>query len=185
MKCISIKQPWAWLIAAGYKDIENRSWATKFRGECFIHASACLTRKEYHECCDIALKIDRRLVSRMPCRADFLRGGIIGKCEIYDVVTESDSPWFFGPVGWRVRNAMHFSQLHPIKGQLQFFEVEEKFVYHHEYINCPACAWLQHALVEHTIPFESKVHECIECGHIITESEWEVASTETTEGIKA
>ncbi len=26
MKALSIKQPWAWLICAGYKDIENRSW---------------------------------------------------------------------------------------------------------------------------------------------------------------
>lgn len=26
MKALSIKQPWAWLICAGYKDIENRNW---------------------------------------------------------------------------------------------------------------------------------------------------------------
>ena len=26
MKALSIKQPWAWLICAGYKDIENRDW---------------------------------------------------------------------------------------------------------------------------------------------------------------
>ena len=185
MKCISIKQPWAWLIAAGYKDIENRSWATKFRGECFIHASACLTRREYHECSDIALKIDHRLVSHMPCRADFLRGGIIGKCEIYDVVTESDSPWFSGPVGWRVRNAIHFSQLHPMKGQLGFFYVPEKFVFHEEQIICPMCEELQTATVEHTIPWYSFIHECSKCGYIIMESEWEAAPTEKTKEIKA
>lgn len=26
MKALSLKQPWAWLICAGYKDIENRNW---------------------------------------------------------------------------------------------------------------------------------------------------------------
>ena len=26
MKALSIRQPWAWLICAGYKDIENRDW---------------------------------------------------------------------------------------------------------------------------------------------------------------
>lgn len=39
-KAISIKQPWAYLICAGIKDVENRTWATKFRGRVYIHASA-------------------------------------------------------------------------------------------------------------------------------------------------
>ena len=38
MKALSIKQPWAWLICAGYKDIENRDWSTKFRGRIYVHA---------------------------------------------------------------------------------------------------------------------------------------------------
>jgi len=40
MKALSIKQPWATLIAHGIKDIENRTWRTKFRGRIYIHASA-------------------------------------------------------------------------------------------------------------------------------------------------
>lgn len=39
MKALSIKQPWASLIAHGIKDIENRTWATKYRGKVLIHAS--------------------------------------------------------------------------------------------------------------------------------------------------
>ena len=38
MKALSIMQPWAWLICAGHKDIENRSWSTGFRGPVLIHA---------------------------------------------------------------------------------------------------------------------------------------------------
>ena len=39
MKAITIKQPWASLIVHGIKDIENRSWSTKFRGRVLIHAA--------------------------------------------------------------------------------------------------------------------------------------------------
>src|SRR5437016_10859136 len=38
MKALSVRQPWAWLIVNGHKDIENRSWQTKFRGKLLIHA---------------------------------------------------------------------------------------------------------------------------------------------------
>ena len=39
MKAISIKEPFASLIASGVKKIETRSWKTNYRGELFIHAS--------------------------------------------------------------------------------------------------------------------------------------------------
>lgn len=38
-RVLSIKQPWASLIAHGIKNIENRTWKTKFRGRILIHAS--------------------------------------------------------------------------------------------------------------------------------------------------
>lgn len=38
MKVLTIKQPWATLIAEGYKIYEFRTWKTKFRGEFLIHA---------------------------------------------------------------------------------------------------------------------------------------------------
>ena len=31
MKAISIRQPWAWLVVNGHKDVENRTWRTKHR----------------------------------------------------------------------------------------------------------------------------------------------------------
>lgn len=40
MKMLTIRQPWAWAIAAGYKTIENRTWTTSHRGELGIHAGA-------------------------------------------------------------------------------------------------------------------------------------------------
>lgn len=38
-KALSLRQPWAWAVVHGYKDVENRSWSTKHRGPLLIHAS--------------------------------------------------------------------------------------------------------------------------------------------------
>jgi ASCH domain len=44
MKILSIRQPWAYLIANGQKNIENRTWLTNYRGPFLIHASLALDR---------------------------------------------------------------------------------------------------------------------------------------------
>lgn len=38
MKVLTLKQPWATLVAMGLKKYEFRSWKTNYRGELFIHA---------------------------------------------------------------------------------------------------------------------------------------------------
>ena len=38
MKTITIKQPFATLIAEGFKEYEFRTWKTKYRGDILIHA---------------------------------------------------------------------------------------------------------------------------------------------------
>lgn len=43
VRCLSLWQPWASLMACGAKIIETRSWNTKVRGEIFIHAGATRT----------------------------------------------------------------------------------------------------------------------------------------------
>lgn len=39
MKCLSLWQPWATLVAIGAKQCETRSWSTSHRGVIAIHAS--------------------------------------------------------------------------------------------------------------------------------------------------
>ncbi len=39
MKALSVKQPWASMIASGRKTIELRSWQTRYRGRLMICAS--------------------------------------------------------------------------------------------------------------------------------------------------
>ncbi len=40
MKALSLRQPWASMIADGRKTIETRTWRTRYRGPLAIHASA-------------------------------------------------------------------------------------------------------------------------------------------------
>ena len=39
MKALSLKQPWAAMVANGTKTVETRSWSTSYRGPLAIHAS--------------------------------------------------------------------------------------------------------------------------------------------------
>lgn len=46
MKVLTLKQPWATLVAEGIKKYEFRSWKTKYRGKLLIHAGAGIDKKE-------------------------------------------------------------------------------------------------------------------------------------------
>lgn len=50
IKCISLWQPWASLVAIGAKQIETRHWATSYRGPLAIHAAKRWTREEKLQC---------------------------------------------------------------------------------------------------------------------------------------
>jgi hypothetical protein len=38
VKAITIRQPWAWCVAAGHKPVENRTRAVSYRGDVAVHA---------------------------------------------------------------------------------------------------------------------------------------------------
>jgi hypothetical protein len=117
MKALSIRQPWAWLIVHGYKDIENRDWSTRVRGPVLIHAGKTLDREAYRDIQAIAPDIV------LPALASLARGGIVGQCEIITCVRTSESRWFFGPYGFVIQHASPLP-FRPLKGQLGFFEVD-------------------------------------------------------------
>lgn len=118
MKALSIMQPWAWLIVNGHKDIENRTWWTRFRGPVLIHAG-----KKYDDDFDCSYFESLDRVEHAPWTGDIdaERGGIVGECEIVDCVQRSDSEWFSGPYGFVIRNARPLP-FRPCRGMLGFFE---------------------------------------------------------------
>jgi len=128
LKAISIMQPWAWLIVNGHKDIENRDWATKFRGFVAIHAGKKLDETA-------AISVDRAYHPVSGRRIRFAaeghayqRGGIVGVAEIVDCIPHANSDlqdecseWFVGRYGFLLRNARPVSFI-PCKGALSFFD---------------------------------------------------------------
>jgi len=50
MKALSVRQPWAWLIAHGLKPVENREWETHYRGPVLIHASKTFSEEDFLDC---------------------------------------------------------------------------------------------------------------------------------------
>src|SRR5690606_20923045 len=124
MKALSVRQPWAWLIASGHKDIENRSWPTRYRGRMLIHASKGMTRKEYDDVLEFLITYCLHDAAKaLPKFHELDRGGIVGTVDIVDCVSDSDSPWFFGKHGFVLQNqeALPFREC---KGALGFFEIE-------------------------------------------------------------
>jgi hypothetical protein len=124
MRALSIKQPWAWLIANGHKDIENRSWKTTFRGPVLIHSG-----KMYDGDMLGVQKINGvvipPIVFRFPGR-EIEMGGIIGMADIVDCVQQSGSVWHnSGSWGFVIKNARPLPFM-PCRGQLGFFEVDYK-----------------------------------------------------------
>ena len=46
MKVLTLKQPWATLVAEGIKKYEFRSWKTNYRGKLLIHAGASIDKED-------------------------------------------------------------------------------------------------------------------------------------------
>ena len=120
MRALSIRQPWAWLVVHGYKDIENRTWSTEFRGRVYVHAGQRMAPDDYPEL--------REYISRagivVPAR--LARGAIVGEVTIKGCLSVSDSPWFCGPYGFLLEDPVAYEQPAPYRGQLGFFAVDEK-----------------------------------------------------------
>jgi hypothetical protein len=123
MKAISIKQPWAWAIVHGYKPVENRTWRTTHRGELAVHASRNFDKEGYQWLLDHAKEVGINMLD-IPTPKQFVLGAVIGTVEITDCVRESTSPWFFGPVGFLLTNAIAFKTPIPCKGRLSIFSVD-------------------------------------------------------------
>ena len=145
MKALSIRQPWASLIIKGapvfksvdngngstrvefagvvFKDIENRWWATKFRGRIYVHASRKAddfieTMKWLGEHIGLAPFACMLLASSRYSP----RGFIIGEVDLIDCVSGSKSPWFVGTFGFCLANPKVYEVPIPCKGKLGFFE---------------------------------------------------------------
>lgn len=117
-RALSIRQPWASLIVRGIKDIENRSWPTKFRGPFAVHASKTFDRQApdwINNRFNLGISKDEN---------EYATCGIVGTAYLNNCIETSDSPWFTGPFGFVIRQAHEIPYI-PAAGHLRFFQLPE------------------------------------------------------------
>jgi len=126
MKVLSVKQPWAYLLVSGIKDIENRPRRTHFRGHILIHASAKPVGNLKndstfsHVVNESQLNYLKSIDFKNWFMEDFAFGAIIGSVEIVDCVENHPSIWAAeGQYHYVIANPILFdTPMTGIKGQL-------------------------------------------------------------------
>lgn len=127
MKALTVKQPWASLIALGLKDVENRTWKTNYRGRILIHAGMTAAEGGWKALnkaqIESTVNMKGRLFDdngRMP------KGAIIGSVEIVDCVQNYPSIWAEqGVWNWVLKNPVMFDEpITGVKGKLSLWEYE-------------------------------------------------------------
>jgi hypothetical protein len=117
---LSVRQPSAWAIIHGGKDVENRSLGSiragrMVPGRIAIHAAIGMKQAEY----DYLVWRWARDGVTVP-RPDALpRRAIIGTVEVVEIITESDSPWFGGEAGLLLRDPRPCDPI-PARGELGY-----------------------------------------------------------------
>lgn len=129
MKAITIKQPWATLIAEGLKEYEFRTWSTKYRGDILIHAGKTIDKKalerfkdynlEYPTGCIIAkanltdsIYVDSEFIKEVGPKNPLVYKGIIEK-----------SNW--DGYGFKLENVKKIKPIY-INGQLGLWDYDYK-----------------------------------------------------------
>ncbi|MEK3688583.1 ASCH domain-containing protein [Paenibacillus sp. FSL R10-2736] len=87
MKCLTIRQPWATLIALGEKQIETRSWPTSYRGDLAIHAG---------------MQVDKAICKTEPYQSVLARHGY--------TADNLPSGVILAPAGWPVAVGLRLSR---------------------------------------------------------------------------
>jgi hypothetical protein len=105
MKAISLKQPWANMIANGQKTIETRTWPTKHRGEILIVSS----KKPAIDPAGCAVGI----LTIVDCRPMTKDDEEAACCELYP-----------GAWAWVLANVRKLAKPFPVKGTLGIYEVD-------------------------------------------------------------
>ena len=115
MKALSVKQPWAGLIAAGYKTIETRTWETKFRGDLLIVSSKkpaiSMGREQYKDPLCYPRGETICIVNVVDCVPMVGKHEEAAMCDVYD-----------GAWAWMLEDIRMVKQI-PVSGQLSIFDV--------------------------------------------------------------
>ncbi len=123
---LSVRQPWAWLIVNGYKDIENRSWKfnkKKIGNRIYIHAGQRkLDAAEY--ALFVAICKERKIKKIPKSPEEFQYGALVGTVVLSGIEERSKSVWAIsGDYHWVLSRPKTIKPKKQ-KGQLGFFKAK-------------------------------------------------------------
>lgn len=123
MRILSVKQPWPWALVDGWKDVENRSWRTAYRGPIAIHASRTPAWRGWDE-------LDR-LGAPHPFADELSWGAVVGVVDLVDITERADSPWAHsGAWHWIVESPRWLSIPLPRRGQVGLVRTPNDVIAH-------------------------------------------------------
>jgi hypothetical protein len=137
VKVLTVRQPWASLIMAGVKAVENRSWPIRRFGRIGIHAATKPEGKGWDAILkDLGLSFGhgRTLTvcgrsAALPAWEELPLGSILGSVEVYDCREEEDlgdewlrDPFVCGRWCWLLRNPRLLAKPYRCKGALSLWE---------------------------------------------------------------
>lgn len=136
MKAITIKQPWATLIALKVKQFETRGWQTKFRGTIAIHAGKTIDKEAFIAFTDVLKKHGITSVGQLPTGSVIAIANLVD-CHkvIYDNgdnaimhtgLQISGDEYLFGDYeegryGWELDSIEILKKPFPVKGKLRLW----------------------------------------------------------------
>lgn len=126
MKVLTLKQPYATLIAEGLKEYEFRSWKTNYRGELLIHAGTGVDKEAMERVKDLNLEFPKKKIIAKVYLEDCLEVNP----EMNDKINKSN-PVVYGNYkrdgyAWKLSKAEKLNIDKEINGQLGLWNYNEK-----------------------------------------------------------
>ena len=125
LKIITIKQPWATLIAAGYKKYEFRSWKTKYRGPLLIHAGKGIDSQAMKRFEDLNLSYPKSKIIALVQLEDCI---LIDDIFNSQLLNENNKVYGtddkIGLYAWKLSNIENVNINEDIKGRLGLWNIE-------------------------------------------------------------
>lgn len=123
LKVITIKQPWATLIARGYKQYEFRTWQTKYRGPLLIHAGKGVDKEALKRFEDLHLDYPKsRIIAKTNLDDCILIDEQFNKQLKNNKVYGSDDK--VGIYAWKLSKVEIIDNDEYLKGQLGLWNIE-------------------------------------------------------------
>ena len=125
MKVLTLKQPWATLVAEGIKKYEFRSWKTNYRGKVLIHAGSGVDKKELDRFKNLNLEYpSKRIIAEVEIEDcleldDELNNKIISENNI------AYGKKYRTGYAWKIGNVKKIKSNKEIKGKLGLWNIDE------------------------------------------------------------